>query len=57
MVAEHDNNNQKIIKSCSLAKISMVAERGKMNFTLGIGCSLAKISMVAELRRVFLQKE
>ena len=36
------------IISCSLAKISMVAEHSVLLNTFVMGCSLAKISMVAE---------
>ena len=35
--------------SCSLAKISMVAELSIIALVVNLGCSLAKISMVAEL--------
>ena len=48
MVAELKADNIKPSESCSLAKISMVAEHS-ITYTLETcSCSLAKISMVAE---------
>ena len=52
MVAEQVFCGRQGQGSCSLAKISMVAEPGVgLGLGLGLGgCSLAKISMVAELQ-------
>ena len=48
MVAEHLLLKILQIRSCSLAKISMVAEQVGDWCFWDYGCSLAKISMVAE---------
>ena len=49
MVAELINWIWSILFSCSLAKISMVAEHDEGHIISMDSCSLAKISMVAEL--------
>ena len=49
MVAERRIKGNRANSSCSLAKISMVAELYVVKLINGISCSLAKISMVAEL--------
>ena len=49
MVAEPAKSLGSSKKSCSLAKISMVAERTAARTIQRQCCSLAKISMVAEL--------
>ena len=49
MVAELSNGTNIHRLSCSLAKISMVAEHSGRWDNESRGCSLAKISMVAEL--------
>ena len=51
MVAEPVGELYHQTKSCSLAKISMVAERRPQKTWTPDSCSLAKISMVAELIR------
>ena len=48
MVAEQVTEVNGIADSCSLAKISMVAEPDSSNACCISCCSLAKISMVAE---------
>ena len=48
MVAEPDDKQESVKASCSLAKISMVAELWVAFLVLIQSCSLAKISMVAE---------
>ena len=48
MVAEHKNMIVELKSSCSLAKISMVAELCYIVILMFFRCSLAKISMVAE---------
>ena len=48
MVAEHISLFYHHLTSCSLAKISMVAEPAIDGVYTSLGCSLAKISMVAE---------
>ena len=48
MVAEHDICCTARLYSCSLAKISMVAELKLVEKKQNLSCSLAKISMVAE---------
>ena len=48
MVAEHLSGSNSKSLSCSLAKISMVAELSIIALIVDLGCSLAKISMVAE---------
>ena len=50
MVAERVYTCLMYSSSCSLAKISMVAELGGIRMAQERGCSLAKISMVAERR-------
>ena len=52
MVAEPVSVTADAAVSCSLAKISMVAEHKVLQITFPNGCSLAKISMVAELNRI-----
>ena len=54
MVAEHLRIVDYLIKSCSLAKISMVAELDISGLAPLYCCSLAKISMVAELIMVII---
>ena len=49
MVAELNEKKVNLGSSCSLAKISMVAEPYLTAFSAHHSCSLAKISMVAEL--------
>ena len=49
MVAERVGRRRNNRRSCSLAKISMVAELSLLIFLSQQCCSLAKISMVAEL--------
>ena len=48
MVAEQKEFDNSMFQSCSLAKISMVAEQSFLYVTVTVCCSLAKISMVAE---------
>ena len=55
MVAEPLNKNYSEGDSCSLAKISMVAEQWAGDRINHSGCSLAKISMVAE-QHILLMK-
>ena len=50
MVAEHITQGENGQWSCSLAKISMVAEHPFLMILIFYSCSLAKISMVAEHR-------
>ena len=52
MVAEHRCKLAKKEDSCSLAKISMVAERAREPDQWIDSCSLAKISMVAEPQNI-----
>ena len=52
MVAEHLYLGRGNGKSCSLAKISMVAELRIETRLRVYGCSLAKISMVAEPQNI-----
>ena len=52
MVAEQAKKRQMNLHSCSLAKISMVAERTRQVYSIGARCSLAKISMVAEPQNI-----
>ena len=53
MVAELASIALVAAESCSLAKISMVAEPYAKQVAGTISCSLAKISMVAELLILF----
>ena len=48
MVAEPPTYSKNLKVSCSLAKISMVAELFHTGLHGNVSCSLAKISMVAE---------
>ena len=48
MVAERCTSLTFVVMSCSLAKISMVAELNLDDIGANVCCSLAKISMVAE---------
>ena len=48
MVAEQETTTEACSDSCSLAKISMVAELVRRRKRTINSCSLAKISMVAE---------
>ena len=52
MVAERGSMTSIVRESCSLAKISMVAELKERVYHAQFSCSLAKISMVAELKGV-----
>ena len=52
MVAEPSISSVNVWLSCSLAKISMVAERGAVYEVHRKCCSLAKISMVAEPQNI-----
>ena len=52
MVAEHALLLYTMSSSCSLAKISMVAEQNAQGKYVTGRCSLAKISMVAEPQNI-----